>query len=187
MGIGRRETKSKIPYYYLLIYRPRLTSYPSSNIGYVEIFCHAKCCTFLEHNILHGGDYVEIFAMQNVMSPCRVLCCHACKSSPCKASPCRALHASLTDDMRDRKRILRRKALTLPLLLRDRRRRDRVPSRENRVKDRERSASRVRRWSDTTLQRRFGCSESASASGSFTDHAPPTPAPSCESVKRSEA
>ena len=35
-------------------------------IGYVEIFCHAKCyhakcyhakcCTFLEHNILHGVE-----------------------------------------------------------------------------------------------------------------------------------
>ena len=51
---------------------------------------------------------------------------------------------------------MKRKALKLLLLLRDRRRRDRTPSRENCVRNREHSISHIRSWSDAMFQRQFG-------------------------------
>ena len=56
----------------------------------------------------------------------------------------------------DQKRRLRKKVLTLLLLLRNRLRRDRAPSRENCVKNREHSISHIRSWSDTMFYRQFG-------------------------------
>ena len=58
--------------------------------------------------------------------------------------------------MEDRKSRLRKKVLTLLLLLRSRRRRDRTPSRENCIKNRQHSLSHIRSWSDTMFYRQFG-------------------------------